>query len=58
MSIILKVCWLYPIITERKSYYIEKNGVDFTMTSDKVKVYPLPHTKGTKPAPSYDKVIV
>tara|TARA_B100001287_G_scaffold190205_1_gene160667 strand:+ start:102 stop:248 length:147 start_codon:yes stop_codon:yes gene_type:complete len=29
----------------------KKNGADFTMTSEHSEHLPLPHTKGTKPAP-------
>ena len=40
-------------------YYIgiKKIGVDFTMTSEHSEHLPLPHTKGTKPAPLYLKSI-
>jgi hypothetical protein len=31
--------------------YIIKNGVEFTKTSELSEPLPLPHTKGTKPAP-------
>ena len=31
--------------------YIQKNGVEFTKTSELSEPLPLPHTKGTKPAP-------
>ena len=37
---------------------IKKSGVDFTMTSEQSEDLPLPHTKGTKPAPSTFKVKV
>ena len=36
----------------------KKNGADFTMTSEHSERLPLPHTKGTKPAPSAVKVLV
>tara|TARA_S200000501_G_scaffold361943_1_gene390853 strand:- start:2345 stop:2536 length:192 start_codon:yes stop_codon:yes gene_type:complete len=36
----------------------EKNGADFTMSSAQGECLPLPHTKGTKPAPSVVKVLV
>jgi len=41
-------------------YYIKikKNGADFTMSSAQGERLPLPHTKGTKPAPSMVKVLV
>jgi len=36
----------------------KKTGADFTMTSEHSECLPLPHTKGTKPAPSLVKVLV
>ena len=36
----------------------KKIGADFTMTSEHSECLPLPHTKGTKPAPSSVKVLV
>jgi len=38
--------------------FIKKSGVDFTRTSEPSEDLPLPHTKGTKPAPSWLKVKV
>ena len=35
-----------------------KIGADLTMTSVQSERLPLPHTKGTKPAPSMHKVLV
>jgi len=35
-----------------------KSGVDFTMTSEQNEALPLPHTKGTEPAPHVVKVTV
>ena len=32
-------------------YYYKENGVEFTKTSELSERLPLPHTKGTKPAP-------
>ena len=34
-----------------------KNGADFTLTSEQSERLPLPHTKGTKPAPLLIKSI-
>ena len=38
-------------------YYGKKIGADFTMTSKHSERLPLPHTKGTKPAPLLMKSI-
>ncbi len=45
---------LYNVVSNK----IKKSGVDFTMTSEQSEDLPLPHTKGTKPAPSTFKVKV
>ncbi len=51
---------MYIKIYYKVKYYIiiKKNGADFTMSSAQGERLPLPHTKGTKPAPSTLKVLV